>query len=111
MAQVWEYVVDTYYTVWRDIEDVDVELNRIAGCYSGVWRDCDTELTWCFFYRRNVSFGFSHGDVAKMFVSGLPRAFGVSGVRIMMSDGYEHRLDLRSFRDTGGALLMNQIGR
>lgn len=107
MAQVWEYVVDTYYTVWRDIDEMDVELNRIAGCYAGVWRDCDTELTWCFFYRRNVSFGFSHEDVAKMFVGALPMAFGVSGAKIVMSDGSEHRLDLRSFRD-GSSLLMNQ---
>lgn len=96
-TQVWEYVVDTYYTAWGDLEDRDVELNRIAGDYSGVWRDSNVEVHCCF-YRRHVSFGFSHEDVARMFVSRLPKdRFGVSGVSIGLSDGGIYKLDMADF--------------
>ena len=102
-TEIWEYVVDTYYTIWNGIEDLDVELNRIASSYSGVWRDNSTDLTWCFLYTRRVSFGFTHEDVARMFISAVPKKhFGIASVSIVLSNNTTYKLDLGDFMANTG---------
>ena len=81
------------------MDDYDVELNRMAGDYTGVWCDCNVETICCLLYRRHVSFGFSHLDVARLFVGSLnKKRFGLSRVSIALI----HKLDMRDFLSNTG---------